>query len=687
MSGATAIDLARAELKVTTALRTLYGGAGLRPVLPDLVGECIVGQAIRENSNLVIQVMDFRPQDLQAILHLINRVGNPESKLGSLRDSLAPVATEALTAALLNPPRYHALIPDLLLVGAREPGGISTAATRALENLPPPLDGALAAALLSDWQRLFPSGLIPHHLRDVLGSAALLAGQFSWTAENSPIPLNDEELIEVNGDIATIAAHVLTDLGRDAEAFEVAQRHVASTSGSGSVGVRPQIRFGTALVNLAGRQHHLGKLGDALKTSEEGMLLLREAFAAGHQEAFKALVIGIVDHANLLRIAGRLKESLVLAREAAEMAETETDPDHELRPNETAQIYLILSGAELANGNHDAASDAAEKTIEIRSRLVEGDPAYAPRLAHTLMVKADISKARGDKAGTLPLLLEAAKLLATNAKSLTARDGEVMIRAFKRYIDTAVELGASESDANEALRAATGGYSLQRVGEIEEPDAKIKAMREFLDFSRTTHASNPYSLAKTLSAGNKELADLLIECGAFEEAEGLAAEAEMRVRFLIDEHDERLDRLLIETILLQAECGDRLGRDPSVVDSHLVRAIQKASAVPNDQWVNVADLHYSAFDAFLRRALSEDVSYEMAVGTLGEGNVQEHPLHIALNGWTSSHNADDFSSARDYYSKLVELIAFHPQHPFAMQASETIEHARKVFGEHWTYDD
>jgi tetratricopeptide (TPR) repeat protein len=249
----------------------------------------------------------------------------------------------------------------------------------------------------------------------------------------------------------------------------------------------------TALSNLGGRLHELGRYQEALDRTQEAVTLSRELVRDNPSRHNADLATALNNHGLCLRDAGCYQEALDRTREALTLRR-ELVRDNPSRYNAELATALNNLGVELAQlARYQEASDRTQEAVELRRRLARGSPArYNADLATALGNLGNRLAELGQYEKALPPAEEAVTLLRKLARANPARHNADLAAALNNL--------------------GVGLAQLARCQEALDPfEAAVRLRREL---ARDDPAGHNADLASAL----KNLANCKIALGGYQEA-------------------------------------------------------------------------------------------------------------------------------------------------------------------------
>nr|WP_274607255.1 tetratricopeptide repeat protein [Paracraurococcus ruber] len=449
---------------VVGALLAVYStkSGAVLPILPDLVGEQAVGEALSDAPALLPAVLDAFPEHRTRALTVLNRITRRAEGRAPVHDAKVAGPSQAALRAALGPRLVAPGFADALVAAAlAEEGEIQEAALAALAGLDGGARGAAARVIMGAAARLVSFSVPPVRLRGFLGAVA-------WNAADSPSD-GSEAASEERARLATTRSVFLVHAGLRREALAAAEE-AAGLYRELAVGSPDAFRpaLANALTILGVGLSNLGRREEALAAAKESVQLSRN-LAADSPDAFRpALANALTNLALGLSALGRRETALAAAEEAARLYRelAEDDPDA-FRPDLAKTFTNLLVGFS-ALGRREAALAAAEEAAWLYRELAATSPdAFRPDLARALNNLGVGLSDLGRREAALAATEEAARLY----RELAEDDPD----AFRPDLAMALtNLGPRLSDLGrreEALAATEEAARLYRELAAGSPDA------------------------------------------------------------------------------------------------------------------------------------------------------------------------------------------------------------------------
>lgn len=498
------------------AIERLYRHAtsdreGLRPVLPDILGEAVVGQVLSENPSLLAALLSASPASAHDAFIVLNRMSglpwdaaspNGSAAAAALRDGLVgrlgSVSDPLMSAANDVVGRLQDTVRDVL---AHYPAALKRPAATALINS--------AAAVISHL------GAPPARLRLLLGDAALLAGTVAEAQQPQ----------DVQGLLALVGRTIKTETNRSAFLEAV------------------------------------GAFEEATRSAGAALSLARKLFHVDEGLWAPLIVNAELNYASALRMAGHREEAYTHAVRASQLCEQYGD-DSEPWVAQRRRGLAEFASCSAAVGKYGDAYGASIEILQAYRPFPEDIEACNQELLSAL---AAVFGSHAIRSAEVHRNVEAAMAIRhalTYRRELAKRDPDTFLPDLAGTLaNLSGMLGSIDNGAQEAFDAGSEAISIWELLIPSSPafrDGLVSAYsitaRACLDLGlsedalglellgltlvRALHAEHPPKYAAQLAQLCFDHGHTLITLGAHEEALSFLTESVARFRSLVSENCE-----------------------------------------------------------------------------------------------------------------------------------------------------
>jgi tetratricopeptide (TPR) repeat protein len=442
---------------VFDALRLLHGGPDgtARPILPDLLGERIVGEVLAEARDLLPALFDAFPEDSTIMLVGLNRISRLHPDGGFVHDAVQVVtpARDALRAALAPRLERVTFAGAVLFAAQAETGTLQDDLLDALRGLGAASRGRAARAVTHAAGELVSANAAPVRLRGVLGAIAAEAG----VARGAEDGLPDAKTRAREADNRGI---LLSNAGRRAEALaagEEAVTLVRELAAKNRDAFLPDLA--SALNNLGIRYSDLGRREEALAASEEAVTLHRE-LVAKNRDAFLPNLAGALNNlGNRYSNLGRREDALAASEEAATLRRELVAKNRDAFLPDLAGALNNLGIRYSDLGRREEALAASEEAVTLHRELVaKNRDAFLPDLAGALNnLGGDLSRL-GRREEALAASEEAVPL----HRELVAKNRDAFLPDLAMALNNLGAVRSKLDRREEALAASEEAVTLRR---------------------------------------------------------------------------------------------------------------------------------------------------------------------------------------------------------------------------------
>jgi tetratricopeptide (TPR) repeat protein len=317
-----------------------------------------------------------------------------------------------------------------------------------------------------------------------------------------------------------------------------------------------------ALTNLSSALSELGRLEDALATTEEAIRRYR-GLPPADLYACQAELAQASNHLSIdLAALGRHEQALAANEEAIEIYQRLASEDPATSESDLARATANL-GVRLSDlGRPGAALDATERAVEIYRRLAAANPAeFEPSLAGTLnnlgLTLTNVGRPEAALAAAEQAVEVYQRLAATNpaafasnlAMALTSLSQalsdlgrhEEALAAAEQAVDIRRQLAAANPIAGEPDLAITLNNLSVRLLKLHRHDEALAAAEQAVDIRTRLAAANPAAFEPGLAAALTNLGATLAPLGRREDAVTAAERAVDIRRRLTANHPEAFE--------------------------------------------------------------------------------------------------------------------------------------------------
>ncbi|SFK29029.1 tetratricopeptide repeat protein, partial [Falsiroseomonas stagni] len=299
---------------VFDALRLLYGGPNgtARSILPDLLGEQIIGEVLAKARDLLPALLDAFPEDWPIVFVGLNRISrqNPDGDFVHEAVQVVSPTREALRAALAPRLENPVLAASVLFAAQAETGTLQEDLRDALLGLDAAARARSARAVARAAGQLVSANAAPVRLRGVLGTIAAEAGA-AMVAEDM-LPDRETRARDANN-----RSVLLSNAGRREEALAASEEAIGLYQELASQNRDAFLpALAAALNNLSTHLSDLGRREEALAASEGAVTLRRELVAKNRDAFLPNLASALNNLGGDLSRLGRREEALAASEEA-----------------------------------------------------------------------------------------------------------------------------------------------------------------------------------------------------------------------------------------------------------------------------------------------------------------------------------------------------------------------------------
>ena len=322
---------------IMAGLRLLYGreDGGLDPILPDLLGEQMIGEALARRPALVGDLLDTVPEDRLRALVIANRVTRTDAKGQPAHDGLSVVAPTrvALRGALASRLADPALAEALLLAIPTERGCLEVEAETVLTAMSGHVQVDAAVALVSAAEHTVSVNAVPAQLRGLLAEAARIASQVAPSGEDLHSLAERARQANNRGVLLSNAGRREEALAASEEAVRLRRELVAQNRAA----FLPDLA--SALNNLGSDFSSLGRREEALAASEEAVRVYGELVAQNRAAFLPDLASSLGARGQALLAAGQASAAAACFEEGAAL----TRPLAENLPDAFKALFEALA--------------------------------------------------------------------------------------------------------------------------------------------------------------------------------------------------------------------------------------------------------------------------------------------------------------------------------------------------------
>lgn len=557
---------------VREALQHLYGReVPMRPVLPDILGECMIGQTLERAPSLLGEMLDALPHAALSALTVCNRATLPvhaHHTQDAIRNALR----------LVFETRLQVLAQPLVAATLADEGDIQVVAAEALRRSPEQVQ--IGKAIVNAAAAIVDVNAVPARLRTFFGEAATAAGGERRAIVTMPQAAEEAgaraSLLSSDGKVveALASAEEAVELYRalyadEPDSFadrlaaslnnlsnrraESGARDGALDASSASVELyRALVKsdqerflqpFSLALTNLGSRLADLDRREEALAVTIEAVNAGRRLVARDRNAFAPDLATTLGNLGLRLRQLGRHTEALTASREAVHLYREFVERKRDAFAHRLADALLNLSGELGLVGRRAEAVEAALEAVALCREAVSHAAVFMPNLAAALVAAANslVADRQMDKA--TPCADEAVKLYRELAEARRNAFAPKLGQALNTYFVVLNNAG----NAEEALAAVSEAVSLFRTlaaqdgaafkpdlalslnnlslahSEISRPEEALEEARECVGLYRELAGSRAVFLP-SLSAALGTLVGRLTVLGQADEATPLLME-------------------------------------------------------------------------------------------------------------------------------------------------------------------
>ena len=491
----------------------------IAPLEPDRLGEVLVGDALREHSELLAVAIDTASdRQLTQALTVASRIARDDQAVNAqLRAALderlgdlfrrgfsgdgSDLLNAVVTAMTTSRPMRGAVDAadqfwDALPVGLRPLAVTVTAMAvdglRARASDDPASIPDLATWLNNLANRLSDVG----QRQEALQVAREAVTHYRELAQDNPAAY----LLGLARSLNSLA-NFLSDVGQRQEALQVAREAVTHVRELGQNDPHTYLLgLAVSLNNLANRLSEIGQRQEALEMAREAVTHLRELARENPDTYLSSLAASLSNLANFLSDVGQRQEALEIGRESVTIRRelAQDDPD-------TYLPDLAISLNNLANrlsevGQRQEALEIGREAVTIRGELAQDNPdTYLPDLAMSLNNLANFLSHVGQLQEALEMAREAVTI-----RGQLAQDNPA---AYLPYLATSM--------ANLSNR-------LSDVGQLQEA---LEMADEAVSHYRELAQDNPAAYLPDLAMSLNNLGNRLSDAGQWEEALEIGREA------------------------------------------------------------------------------------------------------------------------------------------------------------------
>lgn len=666
-------------------------GESLRPVLPDILGERIVGEALKSTPALLPSIFEHLFESAVTTFTVLNRITKPTIEgpgLHGMTEIVEPVLSATVSA--LEKERFVQLLSPLLQASMIEPGGIHNAAAQALELLHEPLRAVAAGSVLETASKLgISAGTTPLRLRRLMEIAARLSQSESLDIIfASMLRQKGVETEDSKHDFSLVALRASSQLyqvGRTSEALVAAQKAVAMLDELSQANQQQyDLSLAGALNNLSVIQAELGKLDHAINAAQRAIECYERVGTSlndKHRSDFSML---LTNQATYLLRKSRLGEAREASLRSVQLLRSLADHDPSFH-EPLATSLMNLASILLMSGEIQMARSAASDMLELVEGLHSDDPdAHLPMLAKSLLQNAQIHSASGEIAPALRCYERVMALLSPKTQYLTAEERSLLVRAAQNLKKIAAGNGMSAEEVDARISNLTGGSVFREIVPHPESEGGLADVNASVALARTDYADNPRLLAMNITLPLMMQAREQARRGELEQSLQAVTEAIGHFTYLSDGGEPQRLLQFVEAFCFKGMLLLTMER-PSEAEVCFFNGLSAVFRSENPDFSNLVRVIYDLDKGLLKAAIRSGKTSSEASKLTQDSSGGLPPMFHVYNAWAQAGNSGDIAGAKRIYDAFLELMDNNLQDQLLDFMRDQFHAAAAEAGSAWKY--